>query len=46
VILLARLALSRELRGTSLGGVLLHGALSRAMAASQQAAAGTSSSMP
>lgn len=36
-ILLARLALSRELRGTGLGGILLHDALSRAVAASQQA---------
>lgn len=36
-ILLARLALSRELRGTGLGGVLLYDALSRAVAASQQA---------
>jgi predicted GNAT family N-acyltransferase len=36
-ILLARLALSRELRGAGLGGILLHDALSRAVAASQQA---------
>jgi GNAT superfamily N-acetyltransferase len=36
-ILLARLALSRNLRGTGLGGILLHDALSRAVAASQQA---------
>lgn len=36
-ILLARLALSRELCGTGLGGILLHDALSRAVAASQQA---------
>jgi GNAT superfamily N-acetyltransferase len=36
-ILLARLALSGELRGTGLGGILLHDALSRAVAASQQA---------
>jgi GNAT superfamily N-acetyltransferase len=36
-ILLARLALSTELRGTGLGGILLHDALSRAVAASQQA---------
>jgi GNAT superfamily N-acetyltransferase len=36
-ILLARLALSSELRGTGLGGILLHDALSRAVAASQQA---------
>jgi predicted GNAT family N-acyltransferase len=36
-ILLARLALSNELRGTGLGGILLHDALYRAVAASQQA---------
>ncbi|MGH3250620.1 MAG: GNAT family N-acetyltransferase [Trebonia sp.] len=36
-ILLARLALSSGLRGTGLGGNLLHDALSRAVAASQQA---------
>ena len=36
-ILLARLALSSDLRGTGLGGILLHDALSRAVAASQQA---------
>jgi predicted GNAT family N-acyltransferase len=36
-ILLARLALSWELRGTGLGGILLHDALSRAVVASQQA---------
>ena len=36
-ILLARLALSRDLRGTGLGGILLHDALSRAVVASQQA---------
>jgi GNAT superfamily N-acetyltransferase len=36
-ILLARLALSSELRGTGLGGILLHDALYRAVAASQQA---------
>ena len=36
-ILLARLALSSELRGTGLGGILLHDALSRAVSASQQA---------
>lgn len=35
-ILLARLALSSDLRGQGLGGVLLHDALSRAVAASQQ----------
>lgn len=35
-ILLARLALSEELHGSGLGGVLLHDALSRAVAASQQ----------
>lgn len=35
-ILLARLALSDELRGSGLGGVLLHDALTRAVAASQQ----------
>jgi GNAT superfamily N-acetyltransferase len=35
-ILLARLALGRGLHGTGLGGVLLHDALSRAAAASQQ----------
>lgn len=35
-ILLARLALSRELRGRGLGGILLYDALSRAVAASQQ----------
>jgi GNAT superfamily N-acetyltransferase len=36
-ILLARLALSDELHGSGLGGVLLHDALTRAVAASQQA---------
>jgi predicted GNAT family N-acyltransferase len=36
-ILLARLALSGELHGNGLGGVLLYDALSRAVAASQQA---------
>jgi GNAT superfamily N-acetyltransferase len=36
-ILLARLALSSELRGSGLGGIVLHDALSRAVAASQQA---------
>lgn len=36
-ILLARLALSTQMRGTGLGGILLHDALSRAVAASQQA---------
>jgi predicted GNAT family N-acyltransferase len=35
-ILLARLALAEDLRGSGLGGVLLHDALSRAVAASQQ----------
>ena len=35
-ILLARLALADELRGTGLGGILLHDALTRAVAASQQ----------
>jgi len=35
-ILLARLALAGELRGTGLGGILLHDALTRAVAASQQ----------
>jgi predicted GNAT family N-acyltransferase len=35
-ILLARLALGDELHGSGLGGVLLHDALSRAVAASQQ----------
>jgi predicted N-acetyltransferase YhbS len=35
-ILLARLALSRELHGSGLGGVLLYDALSRAVAVSQQ----------
>jgi GNAT superfamily N-acetyltransferase len=35
-ILLARLALSEELHGGGLGGVLLHDALTRAIAASQQ----------
>ncbi|HUB41092.1 MAG TPA: GNAT family N-acetyltransferase [Streptosporangiaceae bacterium] len=35
-LLLARLALADELRGTGLGGVLLHDALTRAVAASQQ----------
>jgi len=35
-ILLARLALAEELRGSGLGGVLLHDALTRAVAASQQ----------
>jgi predicted GNAT family N-acyltransferase len=35
-ILLARLALSEELRGSGLGGVLLYDALTRAVAASQQ----------
>ncbi|MGH3282818.1 MAG: GNAT family N-acetyltransferase [Trebonia sp.] len=36
-ILLARLALSTELHGADLGGILLHDALSRAVAASQRA---------
>ena len=36
-ILLARLALSSELLGAGLGGILLHDALYRAVAASQQA---------
>jgi predicted GNAT family N-acyltransferase len=36
-VLLARLALSHELRGSGLGGILLYDALSRAVAASQQA---------
>jgi GNAT superfamily N-acetyltransferase len=35
-IILARLALAGELRGTGLGGILLHDALSRAVTASQQ----------
>jgi predicted GNAT family N-acyltransferase len=35
-VLLARLALSDELHGSGLGGVLLHDALTRAVAASQQ----------
>jgi predicted N-acetyltransferase YhbS len=35
-ILLARLALAEELRGSGLGGVLLYDALTRAVAASQQ----------
>lgn len=35
-LLLARLALADELRGTGLGGILLHDALTRAVAASQQ----------
>jgi predicted GNAT family N-acyltransferase len=35
-ILLARLALAEELRGSGLGGVLLHDALTRAVAGSQQ----------
>jgi GNAT superfamily N-acetyltransferase len=36
-ILLARLALGQELHGSGLGSILLHDALSRAVAASQQA---------